>query len=255
LDRDRNPRERIRDRLKRLGVPADCKLLHVWDCEQKSEPPQPNDPRIVAWVKRMAAEADKSPLVIGDSLISFLMGEEDENSASDMRALFDRFRALNSVGATVILAHHTNRSGEARGSSDFKPAGDQGFLVSNRDRVGGRLLDEITLKFEKSRFGFSEKITYHYSDGEMVRAASGASRKQPQHPPMERLRGLLIANPGVLSDQFVKQAQEAGLTREVARDFLKEGETAGTIRVETQGRGRLHFWRKGQDGPDDPGEN
>lgn len=255
LDRDRNPRERIRDRLTRLGVSADSKLLHVWDCEQKSEPPQPNDPRVVAWVKRMVAETGKSPLVIGDSLISFLMGEEDENSATDMRALFDRFRVLNGAGATVIIAHHTNRSGEARGSSDFKPAGDQGFLVSNHDRAGGRLLDVITLKYEKSRFGFSGKIVCHYADGKMICASGGAPKEQPRQAPSERLKSLLIDNPGVLSDQFVRLAQEVGLTRETARDFLKEGESTGAIRVDVQGRARLHFWRPEQTDNGDLGAN
>src|SRR5208283_5019288 len=46
LDRDRNPRERVRDRMERLGIPSNCTLLWVWDCEQKSEPPQPDDPII-----------------------------------------------------------------------------------------------------------------------------------------------------------------------------------------------------------------
>jgi RecA-family ATPase len=37
-----------------------------------------------------------------------------------MRALFNRCCALTKLGATVILIHHTNRSGETRGSSDLK---------------------------------------------------------------------------------------------------------------------------------------
>ena len=36
------------------------------------------------------------------------------------------------LGAAVIMIHHTNRNGEARGSSDFKPASDQAFLVGNQ---------------------------------------------------------------------------------------------------------------------------
>ncbi len=75
----------------------------------------------------MVAETGKSPLVIADSLVSFFEGEEDENSAVDMRALFNRCRALTKLGATVIVIHHTNRNGEARGSSDFKPASDRHF--------------------------------------------------------------------------------------------------------------------------------
>ena len=239
LDRDKNPRERVRDRLERLGIPPDCNRLWVWDCQQKSEPPQPNDPVAVAWVKRMVAATGKSPLVIGDSLVSFLMGDEDENSAKDMRAEFDRFRVLNSAGATVILIHHLNRNGEARGSSDFKPAGDQGFLVSNRDRAGGRLLDVITLKYEKSRWGLSGTLTYHYAAGKMLQVAACAAGKSVT----ERLVTLLRENPGVLTDEFVTLAQENRLKREAAREFLKRGESDDTIRVEVQGRSRRHFWR------------
>jgi hypothetical protein len=239
LDRDKNPRERVRDRLVRLGIPSDCKLLWVWDCEQKSEPPQPDDPIIVDWVKRMVAETGKPPLVIADSLVSFFMGEEDENSAVDMRALFDRCRVLTGLGASVIPIHHTNRNGEARGSSDFKPACDQAFLVTNHDRDGGRLLDVITLKCEKSRYGLSGNITFHYADGKMVRVEECAATEDMK----AHLVTLLKANAGVLTDAFAKLAQKAGLKREIARDFLKKGESNGTIRVEKKGRRRLHFWR------------
>jgi hypothetical protein len=84
---------------------------------------------------------------------------------------------LTGLGATVIPIHHTNRNGEARGSSDFKPACDQAFLVTNHDREGGRLLDVITLKYEKSRYGLSGTITYHYTDGMMLRIETGAPGK------------------------------------------------------------------------------
>jgi hypothetical protein len=127
--------------------------------------------------------------------------------------------------------------------------------VSNHDRGGGRLLDVLTLKYEKSRFGFSGKIVYQYADGEMIRASSGASSEQPRQAPTEQLQSLLIDNPGVLSDQFVKLAQTVGVTREAARDFLKEGESIGRIRVEAQGRSRLHFWCAEQTDSGDPGAN
>jgi hypothetical protein len=139
LDRDKNPRDRICERLERLSLQSDSGLLRIWDCEQEEDAPQPDQPIITDWVKRMA-KSGKSPLVIVDSLVSFFEGDEDENSAVDMRALFNRCRALTKLGATVIIIHHTNRNGETRGSSDFKPASDQAFVVTNHDRDGGRLL-------------------------------------------------------------------------------------------------------------------
>jgi hypothetical protein len=186
----------------------------------------------------MVAETGTSPLVIGDSLVSFLMGDEDENSAKDMRAVFDRFRVVNSGGGTVILIHHLNRNGEARGSSDFKPAGDQAFLLSNRDRGGGRLLDVITLEYEKSRYGLSGNIVYHYAAGKMLRVGECAASKDLR----SALVMLLEVNRGISTEEFVKLAIGAGLRREAAREFLKKGESDGTIKVEVHGRKRKHFW-------------
>jgi KaiC/GvpD/RAD55 family RecA-like ATPase len=102
LDRDKNPRDRICDRLQRLGIEADSERFRVWDCDQPEEPPQPDDPIVADWVKRMVEKTGKSPLIIVDSLVSFFVGDEDENSAIDMRRLFNRCRALTKLGATVI---------------------------------------------------------------------------------------------------------------------------------------------------------
>jgi hypothetical protein len=165
LDRDKNPRDRICKRLERLGIESDGGLFRVWDCQQSEEAPLPDDPMIIDWVRRTVMSTGNSPLAIADSLVSFFVGDEDENSAVDMRRLFNRFRALTEAGATVIVIHHTNRNGEARGSSDFKPAGDQAFLVSNQDGNGGRLLNLITLRCEKSRYGLSDRIEYRYDGG------------------------------------------------------------------------------------------
>jgi hypothetical protein len=201
------------------------------------EAPQPNHPFIADWVKR-AAESGKSPLVIIDSLVSFFEGDEDENSAVDMRALFDRCRVLTKLGATVIIIHHTNRSGEARGSSDFRPASDQAFLVRNQDRDGGRLLDVITLNCEKSRYGLSGRIEYHYSAGEMKRVRD----RPPTKPPIDSLSELLKSNPGILTHEFEKLAESQGLGRNKARSFLRSAVNAGTVRVEKNGRSQRHYW-------------
>jgi hypothetical protein len=238
LDRDKNPRDRICERLERLGIRSDGDLLRIWDCEQRGEVPQPNAPIVIDWVKRMVA-AGHAPLVIVDSLVSFFEGNEDENSAVDMRALFNRCRELTKLGATVIIIHHTNRSGETRGSSDFKPASDQAFLVSNCDRDRGRLLDVITLNCEKSRYGLSGRIEYRYDAGKMARVEDRALSKTVT----EQLVDLLKDNPGILTQPFVDLANEHGLGRNRGREFLKSGVKNGTIRVHREGRKQHHFWR------------
>lgn len=108
LDRDRNPRDRICDRLSRLGISSEGDLLRIWDCEQEEDPPQPDDPIIADWGEAEGSgnrEICPHPV---DSLISFFTEDEDENSAVDMRAVFDRCRALTKLGGTVILIHYTN---------------------------------------------------------------------------------------------------------------------------------------------------
>lgn len=248
LDRDKNPRERIRERLERLGITEDGELLRIWDCEQDEEAPQPDHPIITEWVKRTVKRTGKSPLVIVDSLVSFFTDEEDENSAVDMRALFNRCRVLTKIGATLILIHHTNRQGEARGSSDFKPASDQAFLVTNCDRGGGRLLDCITLAPQKSRYGLFSQIRYHYATGKMLRVEDQEQSKTVT----EQLSELLKANPGILKEPFGELAQKQGLGRNKGRDFLKDGVKSGTIRIEPEGRKQHHYWR-GENDPDRQG--
>jgi KaiC/GvpD/RAD55 family RecA-like ATPase len=238
LDRDKNPRDRICDRLERIGIRSYDERFRVWDCEQPDEAPQPDDPIITDWVKRMAAATGKPPLVIVDSLIGFFTEAEDENSAVDMRRLFNRCRALTRLGVTVIVIHHTNRSGEARGSSDFKPASDQAFLVSNHDSGGGRLLDLITLECHKSRYGLSGRIRYRYASGKMLRI----EEREPANYVVDQLLKLLKANPGILTGKFEELALEHGVKRKEVREFLKNGKRNSTIREEPEGRKLHHFW-------------
>ncbi len=69
LDRDKNPRDCICDRLERLDIAVDSERFWVWDCQQNAEPPQPDSLIIVNCVKRMVAETGKSSLIIADSLV------------------------------------------------------------------------------------------------------------------------------------------------------------------------------------------
>ena len=80
LDRERNPLERVQERLRRLGMTEEPDgRFKVWDCEQDDEAPQPNSQDVLDWVNRQAAETEKPALVIVDALVSFLLPEEDEN--------------------------------------------------------------------------------------------------------------------------------------------------------------------------------
>jgi hypothetical protein len=77
--------------------------------------------------------------------------------------------------------------------------------VSNLDRDGGRLLDAITLRVEKSRYGLSGRIDYHYAGGKMLRDEEPA----PSKPVSEQLLEELKANPGILTEPFAELAHKA----------------------------------------------
>ena len=246
LDRDKNPPDRIRERLERLGIMTDDGLLRIWHGEQAGPVPQPNDPIVVDWVRRTVAETGKAPLIIIDSLICFFDRDEDENNARDMRRFFDRCRALTALGATVVVIHHFNRNGEARGSSDYTPASDQAFAVSNRDRAGGRLIDVVKLKVEKSRYGLSGDIEYHYAGGKMLRierkpTAAGLWRDQT-------LVALLKASPGILTSEIEAKARETGIKRAETRDFIELCKGNGSIEVQRKGRAMKLFWNDSPEG-------
>jgi len=251
LDGDRNPRAVILDRFKRLGITADHRRFWVWDSQQKSETPQPDSPRVIDWVRRTRLETGKSPMVIVDSAISFLLPGEDENSSGDMRTLFNRCRAVTDAGGTVLLLHHPGKDGNLRGSSDFAAAADQGFVVTNSPK-GAHLLSRLTLKVHKTRYALSADIVYNYDGGRIVRAVStkretdgAAGSGTPDNDTTRRLTEMLRANPGIGSRQFGIKANALGVPHNKARRFLDEGVESGKIEVRPVGRKHTHYLREG----------
>lgn len=229
LDRERNPLERVQERLRRLGITEEPDgRFKVWDCEQDDEAPQPNSQDVLDWVKRQAAVTGKPALVIVDALVSFFLPEEDENSAGDMRRLFNRFREVCKAGGTVLPIHHNNRQGQARGSIDFTNAADQIFGVSNYDREGERKLDCITLEVSKSRYGLFGRIEYRYAEGKMLRQED---RSEISRTVGEHLTAILREHPGIGTKQLEQLCAAAKLGRQQCRDLLKLWLERSDIRI------------------------
>jgi KaiC/GvpD/RAD55 family RecA-like ATPase len=247
IDRDRNPGSVIRDRFKRLGITPAFSRFWVWDSRQRSEPPQPDSPIVIDWVRRMVEQTGKSPLVIVDSAISFLLEGDDENSSINIRALFNRCRAVTDAGGTVLVLHHPGKAGGLRGSSEFVAAADQGFIVTNRPENAHRL-SRLTLKVHKTRYASATDIVYNYAAGGMVRGHSvngetenGAGSGKPAHDTTARLTELLKANPCVGSRAFENLAKAEKIPHNKSRTFLQSGVESGTIRVNQVGKKREHF--------------
>jgi RecA-family ATPase len=261
LDKDRNPRAVIRERLERLGMQPADKDFWVWDSRQKSQPPQPDSPVVIEWVRGRYLETKKRPFVILDSAVSFLRPGEDENSSKDIRAFFNRCRAVVDAGGTVLVLHHPGKSGDLRGSSDFGAAADQGFVVTNSP-AGKHLLSRLTLKVHKTRYALSTDLVYIYHNGKMLREPTsgkvvgrdglGTTDELPI-----KLAKLLRSNPGMGSREFESTAKANRIPINKVRQFLKAGAKAGWIREQLIGRKKEHYLCGGApdelpNGPDAP---
>ena len=164
LDRE-NPLEVVQDRMTRLDF-ADSPLLHWFGGWHDAPVPAPDSRLIVRWVKAQTLK----PIVVIDTIVAFMDGA-DENSASEMRSFMNKARRLADLGATVAVIHHSGKadsSTDFRGSSDFKASVDVAFHVTNLSS-DGKLLDRVTLRCFKSRYGFTGSIVYHYDGGRFVR--------------------------------------------------------------------------------------
>jgi energy-coupling factor transporter ATP-binding protein EcfA2 len=232
LDRE-NPISAIVERFGRLGI-LDERLLRYWGGWRPEEPPQPDDPRVIAWVK----SCELRPLVIVDSMIAFHGG--DENDAGETRAFIQRCRTIADLGGKAAVIHHDGKSDTAkdyRGSSDFKAAVDAAFHVSNSGPDGR--LGIIRLRCFKSRFGFAGEILYHYRGGRFERDLDATA---PSRTVADQLASLLRTNPGATVVEFERLAVDCDLGRARARTFLTDGVLSGAIRRE-KGAGRVmrHF--------------
>jgi hypothetical protein len=233
-----NPLPVIVERFERLGV-QDGGGLKIWGAWLPQPVPQPAASSIQAWVER----SHPKPLIIIDSLIAFLEG--DENDAAVMRAFMQQLRTLADLGAAVIVLHHSGK-GEAtrnyRGSSDFKASIDVGYTLTN---LGEGQLDRLRLKAFKTRFTVVSDLILYYRDGQFTADDRPAAVTETV---TAQLVALLQQNPGISAREFEQKAADAGLGWGRARQFINDGKSTGSIRQERGPRNQLfHFW-EGEEG-------
>ena len=167
------------------------------------------------------------PLVIVDSAIAFIEGNENESAV--MRAFMRQNRRLAHLGAGVVIIHHNGKAESAkkyRGSSELKAALDVAYEIQGSGDP--TRLKQLSLKAFKSRFATRPCITLRF-DG---RQFHSDECQRSSRTNADRLRDLLIANAGIKSAEFFLPALAArhGLGRDRARLFLVEGRNAGTIK-------------------------
>lgn len=239
LDRE-NPLSIVVDRFDRLGV-NDSLNFKYWGGWAAEEAPAPFSPIVIAWVQA----CEPKPLIVVDSLVAFLEG--DENSATEVRAYMNGFRRLADIGATVIILHHSGKaetSKEYRGSSDIKASIDVGYHLANLG--DSSRLTMLRLRAFKARFSVQTEVVLHYADGGFRMDTRG-----PVLTVTEALRELLIQHPRIGVAEFGDAAVEKGIARAKARDFLANGIKAGTVGFESgPHNSRYHIWKGPENSPE-----
>lgn len=232
LDRGENTLGIVQERFRRLGIKDGNGLRHYggW----LGDVPAPGSPLVMEYV----TATNPKPMIIVDSLISFIDG--DENSAVEMRAFMRQPRQLASLGAGVVVIHHSGKaesSKQYRGSSDIKASVDVAYEVEG---LGDPTrLERLILKAFKSRFATRQRLSLRFDGSQFFFDEPAGPTKSNR----EKLRDLLIANPAIKAAGFYSLSVARGLGRDRARAFLTEGRTNGVIRV-TPGpnNAQFHTW-------------
>jgi predicted ATP-dependent serine protease len=227
-----NPLPVVVERFTRLGI-QDGGGLKIWGAWLPYPVPQPAAGSILGWVE----QTNPKPLIIIDSLIAFLEG--DENDAAVMRAFMQQLRRLADLGAAVIVLHHSGKAETTRnfrGSSDFKASIDVGYTLTN---LGEGRLERLRLRAFKTRFMVESDLIIHYRDGQFISDERSAA---VEITVTEQLRALLRRNPDIKGVKFQSEAASLGLGAYRARTFLEEGVKLGVI-VRTRGKNNSAHYR------------
>jgi archaellum biogenesis ATPase FlaH len=227
-----NPAAFVSERFQRLGI-ATHEGFRVWG-QWVGEGPPAGGAIIEQWITR----SEPKPLLIVDSFIRFHPGLE--NDASDTQKYMGMYRRLAALGATIAILHHTGKAETAqdyRGSSDILASVDVAYKLTNLG--DGSQLSLLELRAFKQRIAVAPRLLFRYQNGKFV-----SDEREALKTVTERLVELLQANPGITTAEFEKLAAAQSLGRNRARDFLRKGSGAGTVRIEHGSSNcREHFWK------------
>jgi hypothetical protein len=139
-----NPLAIVKRNLDELGITRNDDL-RVWGGWNTAHPHGPDSKTIEEFAAKYGG------LLIWDSLVEFHSG--DEQSSTETREFMKHFRHLAHLGATILILHHTGKSGTSkqyRGSTDIKAAVDTAYFLEGRPK--GNSLHRLELQNFKSRF-------------------------------------------------------------------------------------------------------
>jgi len=230
LDRE-NPIVAVQERFERLRItPRDN--FHVWGVWERETAVNPASPIVTSWI----SQCNLKPVIVIDSLISFLDGC-NENQSAEVRQVMDKWRLLTTLGATVVIIHHAGKaetSEKFRGASGILDCVDCAYLVTNRPANGQPVgLGEITIAPFKSRIGLAESKQYQYAEGTFRLLRSGGQVGQKK---IAAVIGELLSfdRPQRMS-ALASAAAKEGITRDAVRDYVNNQVNLGTILREGAG--------------------
>jgi archaellum biogenesis ATPase FlaH len=222
LDRD-NPLNIVQERTLRIGGSTKKNFVHwgMWMTDQDgqpSKPPGPESKLLIEIVKQM-----KKPVLIFDTLATFLDGDENDNSV--VGEMFRHLRYLTILGSTVIVIHHPGKAADSksRGASSKEGAADAAWMVTSvEDPSSGNLL-KMEVSHFKTRLGNSPPVIYVMEDGIPVRQAQQTVSID------DRLIDVLRQNEGHSEASFIAIAMKSGYKRQSIRDFVDHNIVAGRV--------------------------
>jgi hypothetical protein len=218
LDRD-NPLHIITQRLETLNI-SEGPRLRIWANWVGDPPPTIGDPRL----EEMAMKYHL--LIIFDSFVRF--HDADENSAKEMAIVMAALRRLATLGATVIVLHHSAKQNTKpggnqkqrpsyRGSSDIYAGVDVAFNLSVDRKTNPPTL---TLECFKQRAIEEFTITIRPDFGHGRFEVISDSTVQQSEQDAENLKVLIHAKPGRNQEQLTKLS---GLPEHRASRVLNSG--------------------------------
>ena len=211
-----NPLYVTKQRLFDLGI-SDTPDLIIWGSWNLSPPVGPENNLIVEFAR------DHRGVVIYDSLIEFHPGSEQ--SSTETRAFMRFFRKLASLGATVIILHHTGKADTAkqyRGSSDIKAAVDTAYLLTRKSQDSAEI-GELSMACFKARLAPGRHFGMRFAKGVGFEPCESFSAVRSA---TEIITEILEAHPARNQKQIVQLASEQGCAKGQVEKCLKSGDWA-----------------------------
>jgi hypothetical protein len=206
-----NPLAIAKRNLEELGLTRNPDL-RIWGGWNDSPPPGPDSPIVKSFALQHHG------LLIWDSLVEFHPG--DEQSSTETREFMKHFRRLAHLGATVLILHHTGKSGTSkqyRGSTDIKAAVDTAYFLEGHPTENQ--LHRLELQNFKSRFapGIDFGMEFVSKKGFVEHALS--NRKPDGN---QIITEILTAHPGSNASQVVAFAK-GRVGKNKVNELLAEG--------------------------------